>query len=130
MKLLCGLVLTLLTCLWLSRPIDAQLIATVTGNTATLTQVVVVPPQTTPFLTFITFRTLTFSSTSSFTQTAQVTNSILLSRTPLQVSLITAQSTLSITITSNPPKNDASDNLALLAWMNALWMLLSVCLAW
>jgi hypothetical protein len=96
-------------------PLEGQAVVTRTFNTLSFTQVVVVPPRTTPFLTFITFLTVSASSSTTQSQTLSVTQSIPLTRTAIQYDFISASTTRTISLTTTASTSSSSltsDSLA------------------
>ena len=114
-------------------PVCSQAVVTKTFNTLSFTQVVVVPPRTTPFLTFLTFLTVSASSTTTISNTISVTQSIPLTRTAIEYSFVSASTTRTISITTTASTSsvttDAIDRMkyslaALLSGLFGIYMLL------
>jgi len=117
------LAVILLLCVY---QIDCQAVVTKTFNTLSFTQVVVVPPRTTPFLTFITFLTVSASSTTTQSQTQSVTQSIPLTRTAIEYDFISASTTRTISLTTTASTTTQSSDASTAVLF--LGLLLPACL--
>ena len=133
MKLSCNfrplvLLLAVLALLQLPIHVQGQAVVTKTFNTLSFTQVIVVPPRTTPFLTFLTFLTVSASSTTTISNTVSITQSIPLTRTAIEYSFVSASTTRTISITTTASTSSVTSaatnshgNLALWTALPALF---------